>query len=361
MRMRYLWLCAIGMLIPCRPALALPKFAREYGVACNQCHSVAPRLNDFGRAFQANNFNWPQGKQVPGKNANNHFPISGIAHFSYEDNRSEHVRTAQFRELELFFSDALRTGGPRAGGYYAALTAVTREKDGHDGDLSQAFAVLPVAGRRGQWTLGAGQFSPFMYQWDAVNELTNSNPAALGDDFDAISLAEPGPGVRVDYFDHRRGETADGKYLALVVPLDGHLAFNSRSRLNGPRGVFAHAFRREGPSSLGVFAYTRAGHNLGGVIGTHDLSKRMGLLGVASVGSDEDGNTRRLSVEGNYVAGERLAFTARLDALGGSTSEVGGAAAVTYYPLKLPVLRLTLETTQRKGDRSVTLFVRGQF
>jgi hypothetical protein len=317
-------------------------------------------LNPFGRAFQANNFNWPEKKPPPRKRGQNDW-LSGIAHFSYEDNRSEHSSSTKFRELELFFSDGLRVASRPGGGYYTSLLAATTEKDEHAGNLDTAFAILPVAGRRGQWTVGAGQFSAMMYQWDERNELTNTSPAALADDFDEFSFVESHPGLRLDYFDRRGEGTADGDYLALGVPFEGQLAFNSHSRLRGPRGIFAHAFRRREPSSVGAFAYTHAGHTLGGLIGTRTLGKKLSLLGAASIGSDEVGNTRRLSVEGNYVAGARVALTARLDALGGSTDEVGGAAAATYYPFKQPVLRLTLETAQRKGDRSLTLFARGQF
>jgi hypothetical protein len=47
--------------------------------------------------------------------------------------------------------------------------------------------------------------------------------------------------------------------------------------------------------------------------------------------------------------------------LGGKENDLGEIVAVTYYPFKLPVLRLTGEMVQRKGERAFTLFVRGQF
>ena len=59
MRLHFLFVASILWLMMAQPAHALPKFAREYGVTCQQCHSVPPRLNAFGLAFQANNFNWP--------------------------------------------------------------------------------------------------------------------------------------------------------------------------------------------------------------------------------------------------------------------------------------------------------------
>jgi hypothetical protein len=46
---------------PARPdgspmAGAVPAFARKYGVACTQCHSNWPTLNDFGRQFKLNGY-----------------------------------------------------------------------------------------------------------------------------------------------------------------------------------------------------------------------------------------------------------------------------------------------------------------
>src|SRR5437588_10733749 len=103
-------LLVLALLAAGRPVGAVPKFAREYGVGCEKCHSVPPRLNAFGQAFQANNFNWPEAKPPAHNRGLNAFPVSGIAHFSYEDNRSEATRSTKFRELELFFTDGFRVG-----------------------------------------------------------------------------------------------------------------------------------------------------------------------------------------------------------------------------------------------------------
>src|SRR5262249_51435063 len=148
---------AMGILAVCRPCHALPSFARQYGFDCQQCHSVPPRLNLFGLAFQANYFNLPPAKPAavnppvskqgsgtiqlaapaPAPSSGNlpaskegsgtihnaapaaapprdnppasqggagsppilgRFPISGIATFSVEANRTEDKTTADFRE-----------------------------------------------------------------------------------------------------------------------------------------------------------------------------------------------------------------------------------------------------------------------
>ncbi|HVC28149.1 MAG TPA: hypothetical protein VNF48_01215, partial [Gammaproteobacteria bacterium] len=37
-------------------AQAVPSFARQTGLACNACHTVAPQLNAFGRYFKLHGY-----------------------------------------------------------------------------------------------------------------------------------------------------------------------------------------------------------------------------------------------------------------------------------------------------------------
>jgi hypothetical protein len=387
---------AMGMLAVGGPCHALPEFARQYGLECQKCHSVPPRLNSFGLAFQANYFNLPPAKPPAGnppvstkgsgtiqsaapaatpRSGNppvskggagfppifGSFPISGIATFSLEANRTEGKTTANFRELELFFVRGFLAGTGRPGGGIVEAVAATTEQDERAGKLGKAMVALPVTGRRGQGSLIVGQLIPVMFQYDPSNQLAETDPFALADDLDGFSFTGEVPGVAGSYFDHRGEGTADGNYVTLGVPFKGQLALNRDLRLGDPRGVFVHAFRRRGWTSLGVVGYTRAGNHLEGVIGTYELRKNLYLLGVGALGHDSEGSTRRLSLQGEYVTSPRLALTARLESLGGRQNDLGEVAAVTYYPFKFPVLRLTAELTQRKGDRSFILFARGQF
>jgi hypothetical protein len=41
------------------PALAVPSFARQTGMACEACHAVFPELTHFGRVFKANGYRMP--------------------------------------------------------------------------------------------------------------------------------------------------------------------------------------------------------------------------------------------------------------------------------------------------------------
>src|SRR3989442_5058988 len=162
MSWRGVWFFTLGLLVAGSPGYALPLFARQYGVDCNQCHSIAPRLNRFGLAFQANHYNWPGGKpparKSGGKSVLPALPVSGLATFSGEENQTGGKSTANFRTLELFVANGFGVGRQRRGGYFVDALAATRNPDAREGDLGKAVVALPVLGRRGQGALTVGQF-----------------------------------------------------------------------------------------------------------------------------------------------------------------------------------------------------------
>lgn len=324
-----------------------------------------PRLNRTGLAFQANHFNWTGNHADVKVSWRDAFPISNLDTVSVQRNSDDHKAHTNLDEVTLFLADGFRAGGRASGGALVEALAFSTEDCARTGDLGNAFVSLPVAGRRGQVALTAGQFSPLLLQYNPVNSLTDTLPFALSDDVDGFTLTEPAPGVRLDWFDNRERGTADGNYLTIALPYAGQLALNSSAGIHGANGVFAHAFRRHGYATLGVFGYRHAPDHLEGVIATRELRPNLYLQGVVAQGRDSTGANQRASGELEYVLNPRLALTGRLDGrsdtigtLARSRAEV---AAVTYYPLKSSTLRLTAETHQRAGDRGVVLFVRGQF
>jgi hypothetical protein len=63
-------LAAASLLIAASlPALAVPSFARQTGMACEACHTVWPELTHFGRIFKANGYVLDNLKQVRGVTA----------------------------------------------------------------------------------------------------------------------------------------------------------------------------------------------------------------------------------------------------------------------------------------------------
>jgi hypothetical protein len=364
-----------ALLLAPRPAEALPHFSLQYGVPCSTCHTVAPALNSFGYAFQANHFNWPAGA-TPEKKRDwlAKIPASFIATGVSERSVTERKTTTAFDGLEVYPSAgfAIRTpGGARAGGYFVDVFAVTQPSDDGPkaGALEDAFVSLPVAGRSGQWALTAGQTTPLMYQYDPVNSLTDSLPLALGDEGagkgDPLLFTGAAPTARIDFFDRRGTGSPEGNYVTVGVPFAGHLDLNRSAylRTKDAQGAYVHAFHRwNGRDSVGLFGHVNGGDNTEGLLATYGVVPSVYLLGAASLSKgDATGTARHVSLQADYTPTTRVGVTGRLEYIDASGSEVGGAAGVTYYPLRLQALRISAETAQRKGDRSYSLFLRAQF
>lgn len=351
-------------LVGSRPSRALPVYSRRYAVPCETCHSVPPRLNRFGLAFQANHFNWPGGPPPADHAGLAALPVSGLGTLSRLSPAPDGAAGSDFRTQELFLTGGLRLGGAGRGsagrgGYFVDYFAATRGAGIHPGDLGDAYAALPIAGRRGQWALTAGQFTPIMYQYDPINSLTATLPSALNLPADDQSLDAPGPGVQLEFFNNRGRSRADGDYLDVGVPFSGLFSLTRDTRLYSAHGLYAHAFRRAGDNSLGVFGYTRAGNYAAGLLGTQKLAERLSLLEIGDFGHDGAGAGRRLSVQADYVLSPYVALTGRWEAMSGGTAYP--VAALTFYPFNQHTLRLTGETVQQRENRSSTLYALVQF
>ena len=53
------------VLIDCRPANALPAFARKYGLPCSSCHEAWPKLSPFGQQFKDNGYQLGNDRDAP--------------------------------------------------------------------------------------------------------------------------------------------------------------------------------------------------------------------------------------------------------------------------------------------------------
>jgi hypothetical protein len=53
------------LLIDCRPANAIPAFARKYGMPCSSCHEGWPKLSYFGQQFKDNGYQMGNDRDAP--------------------------------------------------------------------------------------------------------------------------------------------------------------------------------------------------------------------------------------------------------------------------------------------------------
>ena len=361
-RPRILLCLLLGILcMRSNPAQAIPVYSRQFNVPCSTCHTVAPRLNKFGYAFQANQFNWPGEKPRPRQDVSRYLPITTLTTYSYANDLTGRQETADIRSFELFFSSGLGFDHGRQGGYFIDLVAAVTGEDGTNGDLENAYVSVPVLGRRGQLALTLGQMTPLMYQNDPINSLADTLPYGLTEGVDNFAFAEPTPMIRLDYFDNRGKISADGNYLSLAVPFRGHLELTRQGTVQAGSGIFAHAFHRQGYLTYGALGYFHKGSTLAGLIGTYACRERIYLTGVATLGHEPRLNTTHLSLEAEYLPNRRLSFTGRAELIGGDRSELASVAAINYYPLANSYLRLSAENHQRRTDRAIELTVRVQY
>ena len=342
------------------PAKALPVYARQYRVPCSMCHSVPPRLNKFGYAFQANHFNMPGADPHPKQKLGTYLPITTITTASYANDITGRQETVDFRSFELFFSSGLGLGPGRQGGFFIDLTAGATG-DRTVGDLDDAYVTIPLLGRRGQLAVTVGQVTPLLYQYDPVNSLTDTLPFGIREGVDNFAFGGSTPMVRLDYFDNRGKVSPDGNYLSIAVPFRGHLELTRHATVGPGSGLFAHAFHRWGYTTVGALGYLHKDSSLVGLIGTHAPCNRVYLTGVATLGHEPGLSTSHLALEAEYLPNERLALTGRFELIGGDRSDLVTVAAINYYPLSNHYLRLSAESRQRRTDRGFDLTARFQY
>lgn len=87
-------LAALTLALAAAQARALPLFSRQYGMACTQCHSVAPRLNDYGMRFFQNGNRPPGEAPVPLRMRD--VPVSMIGLVGAHWTRSQSPTSASF-------------------------------------------------------------------------------------------------------------------------------------------------------------------------------------------------------------------------------------------------------------------------
>src|SRR3569833_2619793 len=226
------------------PSKARPIYSRRYCVDCETCHTVAPALNKFGMAFQANHFNWTAGKPPHHRQGLDAIPISVLDTYDSVRDNTFNTTTDEFNSFELFASNGFVTNHGDPGGYF--VDYYTGRGNFVWGQLGNAFVSLPVAGRHGEVAVTAGQFSPMTYQFEALNSLPRALPSALSTGADAFSLTAPIPGVRLEYFDGRGQGTAYVNGGGGGGPGAGARAGGGRAGGGGPRGGGGGAGRRRG-------------------------------------------------------------------------------------------------------------------
>jgi hypothetical protein len=343
-----------------QPAQALPEFSRQYGVPCSTCHASPPELNKMGLAFQANYFNWPGGAVRPQAKGYDSLPITFFANSTYSNDEGGSPHDAQFDNMWLTAANGFSLNGSHKGGYWFEYEI--GENDGsRPGNLGNAFAAVPIAGPSGQLALSVGQFGPFDYQYGDAAYLSQTTIQAIDAGDNGIMFDAPTPQLALQYYDNRGKLTANGNYVNAGVPFGGYVDLNTDSRLYSAQGGYVHAFRRDGYTTNGLFAYREGRYSFEGLIATKQPWQALRILAAASTGTDAGGTLRHLSIQGDYVLTPDLAAVARYETIRGVQRDEYPVFSINWYPASQRILRLTAETVQDSGARNNTIYATLQY
>ncbi len=337
--MARVFLLFVFLMVSVVRAWALPSYALRYNLTCATCHTVAPSLNRFGLAFQANYFRWPAGQEPEKVKGLKALPLSLIVTGSQESGQKFRT-TTKVRAAQLNISDA---------GYFISSFPITTD-EAQQGTLKGAYVALPT--RRKELAIVAGQTSPLMYQYDPVNTLTGVLPRSLSETINGFSPSDFVPTVRADYFSGRGGSTSEGKYLTVGVPFGGALSLRKEARVRGNNGIYAHAFQRQGAVSEGLFVYAKGNASLVSALGTYQPDDKSRVLLVGTTGTAPGERLRAASLEAEHLVLPGVAFTGRIEWGAFSPYPV---AALSYSPPSVEALRLSLETVGQRGQRRLSL------
>ena len=256
-----------------------------------------------------------------------YFPVTTITTLSYSNDLVAQQETANIRSFELFVSSGLGIDHGRQGGYFIDLTAAATG-DGTNGDLDDAYFSFPLVGRRGQLVLTIGQVTPLLYQYDPVNSLVDTLPYGFTEGVDNFAFGSSTPTVRLDYFDRRGAMSADGNYVSLGVPFQGHLELTRHGTVGPGNGLFAHAFHRWGFLTLGAIGFVHKESNIDRLDWHCAFRDRVYLTGLATVAHEPGVNTTHTALEAEYLSNRRLGLTGRLelDRWGSQRTLLGGGS-----------------------------------
>src|SRR5215470_17464908 len=85
-----IFLLLIIALVDCRPANAIPAFARKYGMPCSSCHEAWPKLSPFGQQFKDNGYQMGNDRDAPIFQSPAYWPITMRItpnwHLEHQDN-----------------------------------------------------------------------------------------------------------------------------------------------------------------------------------------------------------------------------------------------------------------------------------
>jgi hypothetical protein len=87
----YLLFVLAILLVDCRPAAAIPAFARKYGMPCSSCHEAWPKLSPFGQQFKDNGYQLGNDRDAPIFQSPAYWPVAFRILPNWHNETANHV------------------------------------------------------------------------------------------------------------------------------------------------------------------------------------------------------------------------------------------------------------------------------
>ncbi|MDE2571857.1 MAG: hypothetical protein KGM44_04950, partial [bacterium] len=337
------------------PAAAYPLFAHRYGVSCQTCHSVVPRLNAFGERFKAAGYRWPGKVET-----HDAFPVTVKVNLAYTSEPDPGgLPKALADEVELLSAGPLgRSLSYHLEQYLADGGVPGKTRDAwvaYDSDPQSAWSSRGARGlwlhaQLGQFTLPLPNdpetFRPTANHYAVFDQTVGANP---------FNLFNDGMGIEI-------GVAARGGELQLMA-LKGHdpqsgLPTQGTDRMAtlrlGSHALSVSGYRYEGTRPLGPIGdrFWRTGWALSSIVG----KSRASLLLQTGNDTSADGLGTEVASSGGYVQEEwafspRLIGVARYDGLSGAGDGFMRSTTVALVFRPYRRARFTIEEVLRQQPR----------
>ena len=310
------------------PVHATPQFARMYRIECSQCHSLPPRLNERGLAFLASGYRFAEdGERY------RTFPFAVWNTADAEWRHSVNVRKGYASRVEIISAGTI---GSTNASYFAEWRALSQSLAlngrllNRSGRFEDLFVRVPV-GFGGAMAVTMGQFRG-LTQVDVSLRLGLSEPLVFSSSLPStvgarrarltslrgFSASGRQPAVRFEYQQSASRRSADGWFGAVTVPLTGELtipftdaaSFEFEAR---PKGVLVETYRRWGLTSVGGHTFLGDRRRLGTFVVTHDIARRVSLLGGIGVFHGAGATDTRFSAGSEVMLSSNMAAGIRVD------------------------------------------------
>ena len=358
-----------GLMFVAEPVRGIPYFARKYNVSCARCHSVPPKLNEFGERFVAN------GYRAEGLEGGRTIPLAvwlSLRSESLAGDQTDDGYKGYPNRLEVISGDAVTSWLS----YFVEWRALSKESraNGTLRDRSGRFEDIFVTLRRGGAELMVGQFRQ-IGQVDVSRRLSLSEPLVLSSGVGGkgtgssreiglrgFSSSGRSPALRASWTAElrpgTRWVTAVGIPFAgeLSIPLTDSAKVQASNELElDVKGWLLESYVRRGLVSAGghVFYDTGERYLVTGIL----TASREWLHGTATAGVLRSGapTRKRWSVEAEAIPHRFVGVGARLeDQFDDDVPKALLPHLNVHFPGTRFTVRLTLEQRIQR-DRNATL------